>query len=174
MSAEEKLKSVIESSRKISQDGSLVTYDLTAGVDFSKPKAVAKALSEIFFEKDALNWFKVDGDKIDFLPTYKVRVVMKEEHGKKLESTVDDFLKDLQKDGISRTYSKQIKEGSTVATQLQSAMARNALESTLFKHSLNKVYGDTIRDDLFVDLLEKLEIRTLNDRDLIDWNKLPL
>ncbi|WP_393971206.1 hypothetical protein OXIME_001464 [Oxyplasma meridianum] len=174
MSAEEELKSIIESSRKISQDGTLVTYDLTSGIDFSNPKAVAKALSDVFFEKDAINWFKVNDDKIDFVPTYKVRVVMKEEHNKKLESTVDDFLKDLQKDGISKDYSKQIKKGSIIATQLQSAMAKHALESTLFKHSLDKVYEDSIRDDLFVDLLEKLEIRSLSGKDLIDWNKLPL
>ena len=45
----------------------------------------------MFFEKDALNWFKVNDDKIDFVPTYKVRVVMKEEHNKKLESTVDEL-----------------------------------------------------------------------------------
>ena len=87
MVAEDKLKSAIENSRKISEDGSLVIYDLTGGIDFSNPKVVAKALSEVFFEKDAINWFKVDGDQVDFQPTYKVRVVLAEEHNRKLEST---------------------------------------------------------------------------------------
>lgn len=174
MDSEDKIKSVIESSRKVSSDGSLVTYDLTKEVDFSKPKIVAKALSQVFFEKDALNWFKVEDDKVSFEPTYKVRVVLAEDNNRKLEETVDDFLKDLQKDGISRNYSKQIKNGGIIATELQSAMAKNAIESALFKHSLDRVYGDSIRDDLFVDLLEKLEIRTLSDRDLIDWDNLPL
>ena len=63
---EDKLKSDIEKCRKVSQDGSMVTYDLTSGVDFSNPKLVAKELAEVFFEKDAKNWFKVDDDKIDF------------------------------------------------------------------------------------------------------------
>ena len=174
MSAEDKLKTIIEKSRKASQDGSLVNYDLTTGVDFSNPKAVAKVLSQVFFEKDALNWFKVNDDKIDFVPTYKVRVVMKEEHNKKLESTVDDFLADLKKEDISRDFSRQIKDDATNAIRLQSAITTSALKSTLFHHSLDKVYSDEIKDDLFVDLLEKLEIRSLNNEDLMDWKKLPL
>ena len=111
MDSEDKIKSAIESSRKVSSDGSLVTYDLTKEVDFSKPKIVAKALSRVFFEKDTLNWVKVEDDKVSFEPTYKVRVVLAEDNNRKLEETVDDFLKDLQKDGISRNYSKQIKNG---------------------------------------------------------------
>ena len=174
MSAEDKLKTIIEKSRKASQDGSLVTYDLTTGVDFSNPKAVAKVLSQVFFEKDALNWFKVNDDKIDFVPTYKVRVVMKEEHNKKLESTVDDFLADLKKEDISRDFSRQIKDDATNAIRLQSAITTSALKSTLFHHSLDKVYSDEIKDDLFVDLLEKLEIKSLGGKDLMDWKNLPL
>jgi hypothetical protein len=168
------LRSLIENSRKVSGDGSLVTYDLTAGVDFSNPKLVAKALSEVFFEKDAKNWFKVNDDKIDFEPTYKVRIVLAEEHNRKLEATVDDLLTDLQKDDLSGTFSKQIKDDSVEASHLQSAMAAGAIRSAIFRHSEEKVYADSIRDDLFVDLLEKLEIRSLNDRDLMDWKKLPL
>ena len=63
MSEEINLKSAIENSRKISDDGSLVTYDLTKGVDFSDPKSVARIISDVFFEKDALKWFKVKDEK---------------------------------------------------------------------------------------------------------------
>ena len=52
MPEEKNLKSAIENSRKISEDGSLVTYDLTKGVDFSDPKSVARIISDVFFEKD--------------------------------------------------------------------------------------------------------------------------
>ena len=51
MPEEKNLKSAIENSRKISDDGSLVTYDLTKGVDFSDPKSVARIISDVFFEK---------------------------------------------------------------------------------------------------------------------------
>ncbi len=174
MPEEKNLKSAIENSRKISEDGSLVTYDLTKGVDFSDPKSVARIISDVFFEKDALKWFKVKDEKIDFEPTYKVRIVMAEEHNKMLESVVDDFLKDLQKDDISRDFSRQIKGDADNATGLQSAITTSALKSALFHHSMDKVYGREIKDDLFLDLLEKLEIRSLNNEDLLDWKKLPL
>ncbi|EQB68158.1 MAG: hypothetical protein ACYCSO_04855 [Cuniculiplasma sp.] len=171
---EEKLKSVIENTRRVSQDSSLVIYDLTQGVDFSNPKFVAKALSEVFFEKDAINWFKVEDDRVDFNPTYKVRVVLAEEHNKLLENTVDDFLKDIQKDDISKAYSRQIKDGSEKATGLQSTMAAGAIKSSIFRHSEEKVFSGEIRDDLFTDILENLEIKSLNDKDLMDWKNLPL
>ncbi len=174
MVAEDKLKSAIENSRKISEDDSLVIYDLTGGIDFSNPKVVAKALSEVFFEKDAINWFKVDGDHVDFQPTYKVRVVLAEEHNRKLESTVDDFLKDLQKKDISKDYSEQIKDVASQASAVQSAMATNAIMSAIFEHSEEKVFANSMRDDLFLDLLEKLEIRSLSGKDLMDWKNLPL
>ncbi len=174
MSTEDSIKSSIENSRKVSEDGSLVTYDLTSGVDFSNPKNVAKIISEVFFEKDALKWFKVNDDKIEFEPTYKVRVVLAEENSRKLENIVDDFLKDLQKEDISKDFSKQIRSDADNATSLQSAITTSALKSALFHHSMDKVYGKEIRDDLFLDLLEKLEIRSLNNKDLMDWKKLPL
>ena len=174
MKNEDKLRSVIESSRKVSGDGSLVIYDLTSNVDFSNPKLIAKTLSEVFFEKDAKNWFKVNDDKIDFEPTYKVRVVLAEDHNKKLEATVDDLLMDLQKDDLSGTYSSQIKDDSVEASHLQSAMAAGAIRTAIFRHSEEKVYADSIGDDLLIDLLEKLEIRSLNDKDLMDWKKHPL
>lgn len=164
----------IENSRKVSEDGSLVTYDLTKGIDFSNPKAVAKTISEIFFEKDALQWFKLNGDKIEFEPTYKVRVVLAEENNKKLESVVDDFLKDLKKEDISKDFSQQIDKDAESEMNLQSAITTSALKSTLFHHSIDKVYENEIKDDLFLDLLEKLEIRSLNNKDLMDWNNLNL
>jgi hypothetical protein len=174
MVMKDELKSKIESSRKVSQDRSLVTYDLTEGVDFSDPRAVAEALSEVFFENDALKWFKINDDQVDFEPTYKVRVILAEEHHKLIENTVDDFLKDLQKEDVSRDFSKQINDDANSASRLQSVMAVSAIKSTFFHHSIEKVYADSIKDDLFVDLLEKLEIRSLNNEDLMDWKKLPL
>ena len=49
MSEEINLKSAIENSRKISEDGSLVTYDLTKGVDFSDPKWEISYIHEVYF-----------------------------------------------------------------------------------------------------------------------------
>lgn len=174
MSTEEDLKSVIEASRKISENGSLVIYDLTEGVDFSDPMKAAEALATVFFEKEGSNWFKVSGDHIDFDPAYKVRIVLAEDHNKKLEETVDDFLLDLQKKEIYPNFSKQINDEAVKESKFKSAMVLSALSSLIFKHFDRNVYRDYIRDDLFMDILEKLEIRSLDNKDLMDWKHLPL
>lgn len=174
MSTENDLETLIEKSRKVSENGSLVTYDLTSGIDFSNPKRTAEALANVFFEKDASSWFTVSGEKVDFNPTYKVRVVLAEEHNKKLEQTVDDFLRDLQGEELSRKFTKQISEEADQASRFQSIMAVGAIRSAVFRHTEDRVYSESIRDDLFIDLLEKLEIRSLNDKDLMDWKNLPL
>ena len=51
MAKDDGLASAVESCRKVSDDGKLVTYDLTGNIDVSKPKEVAKALTEVFFQK---------------------------------------------------------------------------------------------------------------------------
>ena len=174
MSTDSELSSAIKSSRKVSGDGSIVTYDLTENIDFSDPRKVAESLADVFFEQDAKEWFKVTGDHIDFAPTHKVRIVMAEGHHKNVEETVDDFLKDLQKDELYPNYSKQIDDVAANSTKLKSAMGAHVLRALAFHHFDKKVFEDYIRDDLFLDILEKLEIRSLNDKDLMDWKNLPL
>lgn len=174
MSTEEDLSSVIENSRKVSGDGSLVTYDLTENVDFSDPRRVAEVLATVFFEKDAVHWFSVSGDHIEFNPTYKVRIVLAEDHSKKLEDTVDDFLEDLKKEEIYPKFSDQINDNARRMSRLKTAMAAHSLNSLIFRRFDRNVDKDYLEDDLFVDLLERVEIRSLNNEDLINWKHLPL
>lgn len=174
MSTDSSLQSAISSSRKVSEDGSMVTYDLTKNVDFSDPRKVAEALAQEFYESDAKEWFKVTGDHVDFNPTHKVRIVMAEEHSRKIEETVGDFLKDLQKEELYPNYAKQIDDVAESNTSLHSAMGAHVLRAVAFHHFDKKVFEDYMRDDLFLDILGKLEIRSLNDEDLINWKNLPL
>ncbi len=75
MADQNNIETTIENLRKVSEHGDLVTYDLTDKIDLSKPKEFAKALAEVFFRTDAIKWFKVTDDKIEFNPTYKVRII---------------------------------------------------------------------------------------------------
>ncbi|MCL4438170.1 MAG: hypothetical protein M1616_02240 [Candidatus Thermoplasmatota archaeon] len=174
MAKDDSMASAIESCRKVSDDGKLVTYDLTNNIDFSKPKKVAEALTEVFFRKDASRWFKVSDENVDFSPDFKVRIVLAEEHSKQLKDTVDDFMKDLQKDGLSRSFSSEINDEADHSQKISNVMAAGAMKAALYKHGEEKILKNYIRDDLFVDILECLEIRTLNNEDLINWKKLPL
>ncbi len=164
----------IENLRKVSERGDIVTYDLTDKIDFSKPKEFAKALADVFFRKDAVNWFKVTDDNIEFNPTYKVRIILAEDHNKLIEKAVQDFLVDLRKEDLGKTFSSNIKEESEQSTKLAAAMATSALRSvqnSLYKRSMDKMYENFFNDDLVTDILECLEIRSLNNQDLIDWKK---
>lgn len=174
MKDEEMLERLIESHRNVSQDGSLVTYDLTSGIDFSHPKKLAQALANVFFEHDAKGWFKASQDEMDFVPDYKVRVVLSEGNGKLLEEVVEDFLKDLKGDELTGSLSSDVKDEVENASRLGLALTTGALRSALYGHSEKKVYRNYIKDDLLLDLIKSLEIRTLNDRELLDWKNLPL
>lgn len=174
MVEDDALFTAITSTRKESENGSLVTYDLTSGIDFSDPKKIAESLAKAFFENDAKNWFTVSGDQVDFNPTCKVRIVLAEEHGKKLEETVDDFLKDIQKEQLFPRFSQQIKDEASKSSKPGKTSVLGMISSILLHHYDMKDYDDYFRDDLFLDILDKLEIRSLNDEDLMDWKNLPL
>ena len=174
MASENSLTPIIEASRKMSADGSLAIYNLTKGVDFSKPRKVADALAAVFYEKDAINWFKVDGDHVEFNPTYKVRILLAEDHNKLLGETVDELLGDLKKKELNKEFVQQIKDQSVSLGKMQAAMATNAFSAFLAKKFNRRVDKVEVEDDLFTDILEALEIRTPSNEDLIDWEHLPL
>ncbi|EQD61541.1 hypothetical protein B1B_07608, partial [mine drainage metagenome] len=98
------LEAMIKASRKISDRGDIVIYNLASGVDFSDPDRVARTLADVFFDEDASKWFQLDGDHVTFNPEYKVRILMTEEHGKLMEKAVDDFLLDLKDDELDKVY----------------------------------------------------------------------
>lgn len=174
MSGNDDLTEAIRASRSESDRNSTVIYDLTNGIDFSNPKKTAEALATVFFEEDGMKWFKVSGDHIDFQPEYKVRIILAKEHHKLMEETVDDFLQDLEKEEISSSFSPEIRDNAVRASRLGTVIAIGAIRSAVFRHSEEKIYKEYIRDDLFIDLLQKLEIRTPDNEDLMDWTNLPL
>lgn len=174
MTTEGTITSIIRASRKESEDGSTVVYNLTQGVDFSEPKKAAEALAGVFFEMDASRWFVVRGDHIEFKPGFKVKILLADEHSKMLQKTVSDFLLDLKKDELNRKFSRQIRDVST-GEENQRTTSGFAQISMLLNRPFFKKWDKTeIEDQLFTELLGVLEIRTPSDEDLIDWDNLPI
>jgi hypothetical protein len=174
MSIDDELTSTIIASRKKSDDGSLVIYNLTKGIDFSNPKSVANSLAKVFFEKDAVNWFKVDRDNIEFNPTYKVRILLAAEHNDLLGKTVDDFLEDFKKEEINKRFVRQIDDISTNEEKIRTAVGLGALGALLNKPFARRDDKTEVEDLMFTEILEALEIRTPDNSDLINWEKLPI
>ncbi|QRF75769.1 hypothetical protein Thermo_01275 [Thermoplasmatales archaeon] len=174
MTSELEIRSAISNNRKVSEDGGLVTYDLTKGVNFIKPRVTAEALAAVFFETDAIKWFSVSDDKIEFTPTYKVRIVLAEDDNKKLEETADDFMADLKRGELYHKFEQQVKKDSVDVSKMRTAMATGAINSMITKHFGKRLDRDYVEDDLLTDILENIEIRSLSNKDLIDWQHLPL
>jgi hypothetical protein len=174
MNTEDNLGVLIASSRKISDNGSLVIYNLTNGIDFSDPRKVADALATVFFEKDASKWFKTEGDHVEFNPTYKVRILLAEEHNKLLGKTVTDFLEDLKSKELNLKFSKQIKDISTNEEKLRTVVGLAAIGAFFNRPFEKKDDKLEIEDQLFTELLGSMEIRTPDNSDLIDWENLPI
>lgn len=168
------IKKTIEMSRKTSQNGELVTYDLTNGVDFSNPKLVDEALSEVFFEKDVSNWFTISEDDIEFKPSYKVQIVLAENHHNLMCKISEGFLKDVKNDDIGKRYAPTINKESGNDSAFVRSIAGRSLLSSFYKHGEDKILKNYLGDDLFTDILECLVIKSLNNEDLINWNKLNL
>ncbi len=174
MSVNDDLASIILQSRKTSEDGSTVVYNLASGLDFSNPKKVAEALATVFFETDGVKWFKVEGDHIEFNPKFKVRILLAKEHLKLLNKTVNDFLEDLKKDELNKRFARQIHDISTSEEKQQTVKGIAVIGSLLNKPFFRKEDKTEIEDQLFTQILSVLEIRTPSDEDLIDWENLPI
>ena len=174
MSTDANLISLIQSSRKSSEDGSIVIYNLTNGLDFSNPKKIAETLAKVFFETDGIKWFEVEGDHIAFNPTFKVKILLAEEHSKLLSQTVNDFLKDLKSDEVNKEFAHQIHDISTNEEKQRTVMGFAAIGALLNKPFYLKDDKTEVEDQLFTQMLGYLEIRTPDDKDLIDWENLPI
>ena len=115
----------------MSEDNTLVTYDLTNGVDFSHPRKTAEALSKVFFENDASKWFTVKDGNLVFDPKYKAIILLSEGDSKKIAEAMKDFKKDLEYDEVPKNFKKQIykKNLSQIAVvfSMTSFMAGNAI-----------------------------------------------
>lgn len=102
------LERQILNTRKMSADNTLVTYDLTSGVDFSHPRKTAETLARVFFENDASKWFTTTEKTVDFHPTYKALILISKSDNKKVAKTFKDFMKDLEDDEINHKFAEQI------------------------------------------------------------------
>ena len=126
-----KLEEQILSVRKMAMDNSIVTYDLTSGVDFSHPHKTAEALSKVFFENDASKWFTIKDGNLEFDPKYKAVILLSERDSKKVAEAMKDFKKDLEYEEVPKNYKKQIyKNGLSqiaVVFSMTTFMAGNAI-----------------------------------------------
>src|SRR5213080_2436829 len=79
-SPSESVASQVRAARKLSPDGTKAIYDLTSGVDFSKPKRTARAIAQVLWEEDVQSWWTWRGAGPAFHPTRKVELRLPSGH----------------------------------------------------------------------------------------------
>lgn len=107
------LEAVIRSARRLSLDGSRATYDLTSGIDFSKPRQTAEAIARVLWDQDVKAWWSFQGGLPVFAPNRKVEVRLPRDHHRKVAKAAEEFWKDLENDEFApqvRWYVSRVRD----------------------------------------------------------------
>lgn len=95
MATDLEVRDILLRNRNISDKDGTVTYDLSAGVDFSDPSVIGSTLSDIVMENDVSKWISVDNEGMILKPTYTVKVVVAENENDEIEEAVESFFDNI-------------------------------------------------------------------------------
>src|SRR3989475_13242418 len=97
-SAEETLEAGIRAARKLSMDGTRAIYDLTSGIDFSKPRRTAEAIARVAWEQDVESWWTWEGAEPVFKPNRTVEIRLPRDPDRKVARAAAEFQADLKEE----------------------------------------------------------------------------
>jgi len=97
-SDEEALEAGILAARKLSLDGTRAVYDLTSGIDFSKPRRTAEAIARVVWEQDVESWWSWEGTEPVFKPNRKVEIRLPRDHQRKVAKAAAEFQEELKEE----------------------------------------------------------------------------
>src|SRR5256885_7053131 len=97
-SAEETLEAGLRAARKLSMDGTRAIYDLTSGVDFSKPRRTAEAIARVVWEQDVESWWTWEGTEPVFKPNRTVEIRLPRDPDRKVAKAAAEFQTDLKEE----------------------------------------------------------------------------
>lgn len=158
---EDSIRMSIENSRKMNSDNTLVTYDLSTGVDFSNPRRTAELLSEVFFELDVSKWFTSKRNGLEFNPKYKAQIVLQSSHDKQAKELLKDFYADLRKDELRKAYANEIEASATYQPGIGTYMIAGILGSLLIQHSMRSSEKKEYVTGLLNEIMKNVEVKTL-------------
>lgn len=155
------LEEQILNARKVAMNGSDVVYDLTSGVDFSKPRKTSEALAKVIFEKDVSSWVQTDGEKISVVPKTKLEIRILDNHNKAIEKTLKDFRKDMEYDELRTKYSRQIETAATYKAGVASYLFLGIGTSLLIQHMQRSEQKSEFVDELMSKLMDSITVTSL-------------
>ena len=96
--ADEMLEARIRAARKLSLDGTRAVYDLTSGIDFSKPRRTAEAIARVVWEQDAKSWWSWRDTDPVFEPNRKVEIRLPHDEHRKVAKAAAEFKGELKEE----------------------------------------------------------------------------
>jgi hypothetical protein len=93
----ETLEARIRASRRLSSDGLRAIYDLTSGVDFSKPRQTAEAIAQVVWDEDVKAWWSWGAGRMVFNPSRRVEIQLPREHHRNVAKAAEEFEEALKK-----------------------------------------------------------------------------
>jgi hypothetical protein len=79
-------------------DGTKAIYDLTSGIDFSKPRQTAERIAQVVWDQDVKSWWTWKEGEPVFAPNHKVEIRLPREPHSKVAKAAEEFQEDLKKE----------------------------------------------------------------------------
>lgn len=145
------MKEKILAARKMTNNGNVVSYDLTFDVDFLNPKETAEALADVFFEKDAIYWFNEDssGD-LELKPNRRAVIRARKSDMRKVKKVLSHLGKRVKNTEFKKFFAKNIRDSShynpnpvegegTITSAISTVLDRRRYKSDLAEDLMKQV-----------------------------------
>lgn len=159
----EELVQQIKSRRSVSSDGKSVVYDLTDGVDFSKPKDTAQALSAVFMVNEVSHWFTRTGEGLTFTPTCTVEMKFRNTHSEAMKKFFRMTMGDLKNDDLRQLYTSYVvqSQGGVVPNlMVLSGVLGNLNAGSVIR--AEDVRNNALLDQMISDIQKNLKITEID------------
>lgn len=155
------LEDQIANARKATVGGSDIVYDLTSGVDFSKPRKTGEALAKVIFEQDVSKWISVDGENLTVKPTGKVEIRIMNEHDRAVEKTIKDFKKDVEDDELRTHYSQQVESAADYQAGIGSYLFLGVGTTLLIQHMQRSSQKSEFLGNIMSQIMSSISVSTM-------------
>ena len=157
-SAKETLETRIRAARRLSLDGTKAIYDLTSGIDFSKPRQTAEAIAQVVWDQDVESWWKWEGDELIFAPSRKVELRLPSDHDRKVAKAAEEFLEDLKKEELAASVRSYVDRVTDDRADWFAIFFLGPLWAYLLQHWDNRAKRQAGLDRLFAKMADYIVV----------------
>ncbi len=154
------LEGAIRQSRTLNADETKAVYNLTYGIDFSKPRVTAEAIAKVLWEEDVQGWWSVQDGKALCIPARQLELRLPDEHNRKIAKTVDAFKGDLMDQELADHFRGYLDSVSNYSVDWATVFLLGPLGSYLAEQSEIKARRQQELQRLFAQMSSHITIVT--------------